>query len=46
VDRLGESRAQLARAARHLRAIADTHTTPPATATLPPTASPAPSRTR
>jgi hypothetical protein len=46
VDRIGESRTQLARAARHLRATADTRTAPPATVPVPPTPSAAPSRTR
>ncbi|MFJ6898150.1 hypothetical protein [Streptomyces hokutonensis] len=46
VDRAGESRTQLARAARHLRATADTRTPPSATGPVPPTASAAPSRTR
>ncbi|MGQ4480262.1 hypothetical protein [Streptomyces sp. SAS_276] len=45
-DRIGESRTQLACAARHLRATADTRTPPAATVPAPPTASAAPSRTR
>ncbi|MEV0470672.1 hypothetical protein [Streptomyces prunicolor] len=46
VDRIGESRTQLARAAKHLRATADTRTPPPTTMPVPPTASAAPSRRR
>ncbi|WP_406463348.1 hypothetical protein OH768_47815 [Streptomyces sp. NBC_01622] len=46
LDRLGESRSQLARAARGLRANADTRTPPPAIVPAPPTPSASPSRTR
>ncbi|MFF0201918.1 hypothetical protein [Streptomyces sp. NPDC005017] len=46
VDRLGESRTCLARAAKHLRAAADTRVAPALTAPLPPTASATASRTR
>ncbi|WP_062640893.1 hypothetical protein [Streptomyces maremycinicus] len=46
VDRIGESRTCLARAAKHLRAAADTRATPAVTAPSPPTASATASRTR
>ncbi|MER5211046.1 hypothetical protein ABT063_10785 [Streptomyces sp. NPDC002838] len=46
VDRLGESRTCLARAAKHLRAAADTRATPAVTAPSPPAASTTASRTR
>lgn len=46
VDRLGESRTCLARAAKQLRAAADTRATPAVTAPSPPTASTTASRTR
>ena len=46
VDRLGESHSCLARAAKQLRAAADTRAAPAVTATLPPTASATAPRTR
>ncbi|MDO0936443.1 hypothetical protein QQY66_33845 [Streptomyces sp. DG2A-72] len=46
VDRLGESRTHLARAAKQLRAAADTRTAPAVTSPSPPTASATSSRTR
>ncbi|WP_416986872.1 hypothetical protein [Streptomyces sp. T028] len=46
VDRLGESRTCLSRAAKQLRAAADTRATPAVTAPSPPTASATASRTR
>ncbi|MCZ4508244.1 hypothetical protein O3Q52_08515 [Streptomyces sp. ActVer] len=46
VDRLGESRTCLARAAKQLRAAADTRAAPAVTAPSPPTASATASRTR
>ncbi|MER7407874.1 hypothetical protein ABT373_36745 [Streptomyces sp. NPDC000070] len=46
VDRIGESRTCLARAAKHLRAAADARATPAVTAPSPPTASATASRTR
>ncbi|MFJ4828811.1 hypothetical protein ACIP79_02565 [Streptomyces sp. NPDC088747] len=46
VDRLGESRTCLARAAKQLRAAADTRATPAVTAPSPPAASTTASRTR
>jgi hypothetical protein len=45
-DRLGDSRTYLARAAKHLRAAADTRTPPAATAVPSPSATTTPSRSR